>query len=68
VTLPIGIAESITTQNDYVVATWLLLHVALTLASASDPENIWYAWGAGISFGLGVLTKATIGRKGGDEK
>jgi hypothetical protein len=60
VTLPIGIVEAVTTQNDYVTAFWLACVFSLALALAREPRNVWYAWGAGLAFSLGVLTKATM--------
>ena len=58
-TLPIGVVESITTQNDYVTTFWLVCLVAFTLSLLKDPGNVWYAVGAGLAFGLGVLAKPT---------
>jgi 4-amino-4-deoxy-L-arabinose transferase-like glycosyltransferase len=58
-TLPIGVVESITTQNDYVTTFWLVCLVAFTLSLLKDPANVWYTAGAGLAFGLGVLTKPT---------
>jgi hypothetical protein len=61
VTLPIGLVESITTQNDYTTAFWLSCLASFVLALTRDPTNPWYALGASLAFGLGVLTKvATV--------
>lgn len=59
VTIPIGLVESINPQTDYTAAFWLCGLVAFTLALLAEPANRWYALGAGLSCGLGVLTKAT---------
>ena len=61
VTLPIGLVESITTQNDYTTAFWFSCLACFTLALFGEPANRWYAVGASLSFALGVLTKvATV--------
>lgn len=59
-TLPIGVTQSITTQNDYVTAYWLVCLVCLSLALLSEPNNRWYLTGAGLALSLGILTKATF--------
>jgi hypothetical protein len=58
-TIPIGVIESITTQNDYVVIFWLCCAVAFGMALVSDPRNMVYALGAGAALGLATLTKST---------
>lgn len=60
VSVPIGIVESVTTQNDYVTTFWLVCLTALALALIRAPEHWGYLLGAGLAFGLGVLTKATM--------
>jgi hypothetical protein len=59
-TLPIGIAESVTTQNDYATACWLVCLMCMALALFFDPTNLWYVLGAGGALALGFLTKATM--------
>jgi len=59
VTLPIGIVESISTQNDYSTAFWVLSIFACALLLMKEPSNPIYAAGAGLASGLGTLTKAT---------
>jgi hypothetical protein len=59
-TLPIGVAEAQTTQNDYVTACWLGCLMCMALALLYDPANLWYTVGAAGALGLGVLTKATM--------
>jgi 4-amino-4-deoxy-L-arabinose transferase-like glycosyltransferase len=60
VTIPIGITESITTQNDYVVAFWYVCSLHFALALLSHPTNIWYTLALGGAVGLGTLTKSTM--------
>ena len=59
-TLPIGVAEAQTTQNDYATACWLACLMCMALALLYDPANLWYTVGAAGALGLGVLTKATM--------
>ncbi len=59
VTLPIGITQSTTTQNDYVVAFWVVCLMCFTLALKQQPKNMWYVAGTGMSIGIGMLTKST---------
>ncbi len=57
-TIPMGILQSSTTQNDYVAALWLvcLVHALLSLESRSGPVPV---LSAGASLGLALLTKGT---------
>jgi hypothetical protein len=59
-TLPIGVVESITTQNDYVVTCWLSGLTCLLMMLWHEPTNAWYAGGAAGALALGVFTKATM--------
>src|SRR5205823_2324410 len=58
--LPIGILESTSTQNDYVVAFWLVCVVAFALRS-TRPDTSKIQWvcvcALGASLGLALLTK-----------
>lgn len=57
-TIPMGLLQAVTTQNDYVVAFWLLCFVSFVLAVRQD--TAWpYILGAAGSLGLAVLTKPT---------
>jgi Dolichyl-phosphate-mannose-protein mannosyltransferase len=60
-TIPIGILEASTTQNDYVTAFWLLcfLNFAIDLVDAASPVSWRQPLLAGASLGLAVLTKIT---------
>jgi hypothetical protein len=56
-TLPMGILQSTSTQNDYVVAYWLACLVALIVGVA--PRAWVWAPALGAAVGLAILTKAT---------
>jgi dolichyl-phosphate-mannose-protein mannosyltransferase len=61
VTIPMGIMQATSTQNDYVTAGWLVCMVYYLLRLSSDRGAwMWPAVGAGLSLGLGALTKPTI--------
>lgn len=57
-TIPMGILQSSTTQNDYAAALWLVCLVVALLALQSRPGPI-PVLGAGASLGLSLLTKGT---------
>jgi hypothetical protein len=57
-TIPMGILQASSTQNDYVASFWLVCFVYYALLSRKQPSRGCY-WGAGVSLGLTVLTKAT---------
>lgn len=59
VTLPIGIAEAISTQNDYIVAYWSIVVYVFGLLLFYAPTNRWYMLGIGLALSLGMLTKST---------
>jgi len=59
ITIPIGVVESFSTQNDYTAALWFLSFCAFGLLLWRRPFNPWYVAGAALSCSLGVLTKAT---------
>jgi hypothetical protein len=56
-TLPMGILQSTSTQNDYVVAYWLTCLVALVVGVV--PRTWPWALALGAAAGLAALTKAT---------
>ena len=66
-TLPMGILQASSTQNDYVASFWLVclterLLAWKTLATGSDgdrPPSIVHSLGVGGSLGLALLTKGT---------
>lgn len=57
-TIPMGILQSTSTQNDYVVAFWLICLAWAGLEFMKEKESKW-ALMAGASIGLAVLTKGT---------
>jgi hypothetical protein len=57
-TIPMGILQSTSTQNDYVAAFWLVCFVSFALISTQDQRIATYLL-AGISLGLAILTKST---------
>ena len=57
-TIPMGIAEATSTQNDYVAAFWLVCFVAF-LFEWRDRRATWTAILAAGSLGLALLTKST---------
>lgn len=57
-TIPMGILQASSTQNDYAVAFWLVCFVYYLLLLKKNPNRI-YALAVGASLGLAVLTKAT---------
>jgi Dolichyl-phosphate-mannose-protein mannosyltransferase len=58
VTIPMGILQASTTQNDYAAALWLVCLVSALLALESRPGSM-PVLGAGASLGLALLTKGT---------
>jgi len=57
-TIPMGILQSTSTQNDYVVAFWLVCLAWAGIQFLLREEMKWAAL-AGLSLGLAVLTKGT---------
>lgn len=58
-TLPMGVLQATSTQNDYVVALWCLSFVAFTLVPPDQADTRCHALMSGATLGLAVLTKAT---------
>ena len=59
VTIPMGILQASSTQNDYVVSFWLVCFVYYLLCLDRQPAKLGYSVLAGIALGLALLTKAT---------
>jgi Dolichyl-phosphate-mannose-protein mannosyltransferase len=58
-TIPMGILQASSTQNDYVVTFWLVClayQVLLTIKTESNANIFWFI---GASLGLGILTKSS---------
>jgi len=58
VTIPMGILQSSTTQNDYIVAYWILCSVYFLLRLFKRKE-VWCFLGFGVSAALAFYTKAS---------
>ncbi len=57
-TIPMGILQSSSTQNDYAVSFWLLCFVYFSISLIRQEQIHWpFALGAGFSLGLAILTK-----------
>jgi hypothetical protein len=57
-TIPMGILQASSTQNDYVVAFWLVSFVYFGMLMARTPA-LFTALACGASLGLAILTKGT---------
>ena len=58
-TIPMGIMQSTTTQNDYVFTYWMVCFVYFSLRLLSDKSYFNATW-LGLSLALGMLTKVLI--------
>jgi hypothetical protein len=58
--LPMGVLQSVSTQNDYVVAFWLLCVAWLCLRATAHSFSYLDALTLGLAVGLGLLTKGTF--------
>ena len=58
VTMPMGILQSSSTQNDWVVSFWMICFVYFGMLF-KDRQNWYYASGMAASIGLGIMTKGT---------
>jgi hypothetical protein len=58
-TLPMGILQASSSQNDYVAAFWLVCLVVALLALRAEPTSPMQAVLVGASLGLALLTKGT---------
>lgn len=59
-TIPIGVAQSVSTQTDWVVTGWLVGLVAGAGVLITRPEIELHALIVGLAAGLGLLSKATM--------
>jgi hypothetical protein len=59
-TLPMGILQSTSTQNDYVTAVWVVCLAYFALKGHQEPLRLRDWVMAGLAAGLGALTKATF--------
>jgi len=58
-TIPTGILQSSTTQNDYVTSFWLVCFVSNVLWELTQPGSVRTSLETGCSLGLSILTKTT---------
>lgn len=59
-TIPMGILQASSTQNDYVVSLWLVCFVYyIVLLIVKERTSLTQSLGAGSSLGLAILTKGT---------
>jgi Dolichyl-phosphate-mannose-protein mannosyltransferase len=59
VSIPMGILQATSTQNDYVLALWMSCFVALSMVFLQDTTSWVLALGCGLALGLAILTKQT---------
>ncbi len=58
--VPMGVLQATSTQNDYVVALWLVCTTWLVIEATRDPFNRLNSILLGLGVGLGMLTKGTF--------
>jgi hypothetical protein len=58
--VPIGVLQATSTQNDYVVALWLVCTTWLVIEATREPFNRLNSLLLGLAVGLGMLTKGTF--------
>jgi hypothetical protein len=59
-TVPEGVTQAISTQNDFMSSQWILLLAVFALLLAREPGNRFYAAGVAAAFALGVNNKPTM--------
>jgi hypothetical protein len=57
--IPMGVMQTTSTQNDYVVAFWLVGLFCFGLLLLQEPTNKLYRLGTALTLGLAILTKGT---------
>jgi hypothetical protein len=57
-TIPEGLIQAISTENDFVAAMWNLSLACMTVLFLRQPDNLTYAAAIGLSLALGICTKA----------
>ncbi len=58
-TIPEGLIQAISTENDFVAAMWNLSIACMTVLFIREPRNLLYAAGISLSVALGICTKVT---------
>lgn len=59
-TIPAGLPDAISTQNDLMSTQWLMLLGVFGLLLAQEPGNRFYAMGAAAAIALGIDNKVTM--------
>ncbi len=59
-TLPMGVLQATSTQNDLVAASWLVVSVCLGLCALRNPKITFLLFFTTLALGLAVLTKPTV--------
>lgn len=59
-TIPMGILQGSSTQNDYAAAFWLVSFICYVFLRLKNSESRYILFAATISLGLGFLTKGTM--------
>jgi len=59
ITIPMGIVQGSSTQNDYTVTFWLICFVVYWMLNLRAKVSHWKALALGASIGLALLTKGT---------
>ncbi len=60
VSIPMGILQATSTQNDYVTAAWLVCFVSCGLALLKEPNRPIWGVATGLALGLALLTKSSV--------
>ena len=59
VTIPMGILQASSTQNDYVASFWMVCYAYFIMRLIKEPNSLNYLIATGSSLGLALLTKGT---------
>ena len=58
--IPMGLLQATTTQNDYVSSYWVMSLAYFITLGINKPHALWQQLGLALSLGLGMLTKGTF--------
>jgi hypothetical protein len=58
-TIPEGLFQAISTENDFIAAMWNLSLACLAVLFLREPANLFYGAGIGLSVALGLCAKVT---------
>ena len=59
ITIPMGILQSSSTQNDYAVTFWMVCLACFIIQAVQTRQTLFNSLGTGASFGLAIFTKTT---------